>query len=86
MRYEKYDTVKVPTHTYLSVPLIMKKIGGIKWRWEDLEWKEYYYITGTNIIDDGWVASIDKFKNLILSRNSKRKEEKWRQKKEKIIS
>ena len=51
MRYEKYDTVKVPTHTYLSVPLIMKKIGGIKWRWEDLEWKEYYYITGTNIID-----------------------------------
>ncbi len=32
--------------------------------------------TGTNIIDDGWVASIDKFKNLILSRVSKRKEEK----------
>ena len=32
--------------------------------------------TGTNIIDDGWVASIDKHKNLILSRRSKRKEEK----------
>jgi len=32
--------------------------------------------TGTNIIDDGWVASIDKFKNLILTRASKRKEEK----------
>ena len=51
MRYEKYDSVKVPTHTYLSVPLIMKKISDVKWRWEDLEWKEYYYITGTNIID-----------------------------------
>jgi 5-oxoprolinase (ATP-hydrolysing) len=31
--------------------------------------------TGTNIIDEGWIASIDKFKNLILSRISKRKEE-----------
>ena len=51
MRYEKYDSVKVPTHTYLSVPLIMKKISDVKWRWEDLEWKEYYYITGTKIID-----------------------------------
>ena len=32
--------------------------------------------TGTNVIDEGWIASIDKFKNLILSRISKRKEEK----------
>ena len=51
MRYEKYDTVKVPTHTYLSVPLIMKKVGGIDWKWEDNEWKDYYYIKGTNIVD-----------------------------------
>ena len=32
--------------------------------------------TGTNIIDDGWIASIDKHKNLILSRISKEKKKK----------
>ncbi len=51
MRYEKYDFVEVPTNTYISVPLIMKKIGLKKWRWEDKKWEKYYYIGSTNIVD-----------------------------------
>ena len=51
MRYEKYDFVEVPTNTYISVPLIMKKIGIRQWRWEDNQWEKYYYIGSTNIVD-----------------------------------
>ena len=51
MRFEKYDFVEVPTNTYLSVPLIMKKIGIRQWRWEDNQWEKYYYIGSTNIVD-----------------------------------
>ncbi|MDA0763387.1 MAG: hydantoinase B/oxoprolinase family protein [Proteobacteria bacterium] len=28
--------------------------------------------TGTNVIDEGWIASLDKFQNLILNRNQKK--------------
>lgn len=51
MRYERFDRAVVPTHTYLSVPLIMKKIGGIEWKWDDSTWSDFYYIKETNIID-----------------------------------
>jgi len=51
MRYERFDRAVVPTHTYLSVPLIMKKIGGIEWKWDDSTWSNFYYIKETNIID-----------------------------------
>ena len=51
MRFEKYDFVEVPTNTYISVPLIMKKIGIRQWRWEDNQWEKYYYIGSTNIVD-----------------------------------
>ena len=51
MRYEKYDFVEIPTNTYISVPLIMKKIGLKQWRWQVNEWEKYYYIGSTNIVD-----------------------------------
>ena len=51
MRYEGFNRAVVPTHTYLSVPLIMKKIGGIEWKWDDSTWSDFYYIKETNIID-----------------------------------
>ena len=44
MRYERFDRAVIPTHTYLSVPLIMKKIGGIEWKWDDSTWSDFYYI------------------------------------------
>ena len=42
--------VTVPTHTYISVPFTLEKLG-IDWGWTDRVWYDYYYLGGTNIID-----------------------------------
>lgn len=39
-----------PKHTYLSVPMTMTKIN-ISYEWTDELWKDYYFLSGTNIID-----------------------------------
>lgn len=39
-----------PKHTYLSIPMTFNKLG-ISWQWTDEEWKDYYHIGNTNIID-----------------------------------
>ena len=44
----KYYTV--PKRTYISVPFLANKLG-ISFDWRDEDWKEYYYLGGTNIID-----------------------------------
>jgi len=49
LRYKNIDYIKVPTHTYISVPFLAKKLGiDLMWKFED--WKNYYHITD-NIID-----------------------------------
>lgn len=50
LRQANYEWIDIPTHTYISVPLLAAKLG-ITLRWQPLEWKHYYYIGGTNIID-----------------------------------
>lgn len=50
LRYEKYTEVTVPTRTYVSVPNLASKLN-IKLLWDDKEWKDYYYLGDTNIID-----------------------------------
>lgn len=42
--------VTCPKHTYLSVPMTFEKLG-LKWNFNTMQWKDYYYIGGTNIVD-----------------------------------
>ena len=51
LRYTKATLMSTPIRTYISVPLLSKKLD-IKHQWRNYEWKDYYYITN-NIIDAG---------------------------------
>ena len=50
LRYKDVKKFTVPPNTYPSVPNLAKKIG-IEFDWEEQDWKDYYYLGGTNIID-----------------------------------
>jgi dTDP-4-amino-4,6-dideoxygalactose transaminase len=50
LRYEGYDNVIIPTHTYISVPFTLKKLN-LKWKFKYKEWQDFYYLGNTNIID-----------------------------------
>ena len=50
LRYEGYTKITVPTRTYISVPFTAMKLG-LEWEWREEDWKDYYYIGNTNIID-----------------------------------
>ena len=50
LRYTEAISISVPKHTYISVPLLSKKLG-IDLKWKDEAWVDYYKIGGTNIID-----------------------------------
>lgn len=42
--------VSVPTHTYISVPFTLEKLG-LAWEFRDEKWSDFYYLGNTNIID-----------------------------------
>jgi dTDP-4-amino-4,6-dideoxygalactose transaminase len=50
LRYIKPKTVTCPKQTYLSVPMTFKKLN-LDFKFVDNQWKHYYYIGNTNIID-----------------------------------
>lgn len=50
LRYLKPTSTVCPTHTYLSVPMTLIKLG-IPFTWSDTSWQNYYYLGNTNIID-----------------------------------
>jgi len=50
LRYEGYNNIIIPTHTYISVPFTFEKLN-LKWKFEYQEWKDFYYVGNTNIID-----------------------------------
>ena len=50
LRYEGYDNIIIPTHTYVSIPFTFEKLG-LKWKFKYQEWENFYYIGNTNIID-----------------------------------
>jgi dTDP-4-amino-4,6-dideoxygalactose transaminase len=50
LRYEKYDNIEIPCRTYISVPFLAEKLN-LKWKWKEENWKDYYYLGNTNIID-----------------------------------
>mgnify|MGYP002634883868 FL=1 len=49
LRMTNAHIINVPKHTYISVPLLSKKLG-INLNWKDEKWKDYYFITN-NIVD-----------------------------------
>lgn len=50
LRYKQIKKTACPTHTYLSIPMTLEKLG-IEWEWDDCRWIDYYYLKDTNIID-----------------------------------
>jgi len=51
LRYTNVKSCSCYRNTYVSVPMTLSKLG-IDWKWHDkIEWNDYYYIPGTNIID-----------------------------------
>lgn len=50
LRYAEIKTATCPAQTYISLPFTFEKIG-IKWSFEDVKWKDYYFIGNTNIVD-----------------------------------
>jgi dTDP-4-amino-4,6-dideoxygalactose transaminase len=48
--HQNVNVTKCPTHTYISVPFTLMKLK-IDWCWNDDQWIDYYFLSGTNIID-----------------------------------
>ena len=44
LRFSKAQSIKVPRHTYVSIPLLADKLN-IKREWKDENWKDYYHLT-----------------------------------------
>jgi dTDP-4-amino-4,6-dideoxygalactose transaminase len=50
LRLTKYNNIIIPSHTYISVPFTLEKLN-LEWSFEYYEWKDFYYLKNTNIID-----------------------------------
>ena len=50
LRYERFSKITVPTRTYISIPFLSNKLN-IEMKWSEEEWKDFYYLGNTNIID-----------------------------------
>lgn len=50
LRYEKYNNIEIPEHTYISIPFVAEKLN-LNWKWKSEKWETYYYLGNTNIID-----------------------------------
>lgn len=50
LRQQCVESITVPKRTYVSVPMLSNKLG-IELKWKDEDWKDFYYIGDTNIID-----------------------------------
>ncbi len=49
-RLHNVKATSCPSHTYLSVPMTMKKLN-MDWTWTDQEWIDWYQFSNTDIID-----------------------------------
>lgn len=50
LRLRNHNNVTCPIHTYISIPMTFEKLG-LKWNFVNDNWKDFYEIGGTNIID-----------------------------------
>ena len=48
--YTKANNITIQSRTYLSVPMTAEKLG-LDWEWKDENWKNFYQLGNTNIID-----------------------------------
>lgn len=60
LRLQKVKQTTCPKYTYISIPLTLKKLN-ITWEWSDEQWKDYYYLGNTNIIDAGVLWRADSY-------------------------
>lgn len=60
LRYLEVKSMTVPVNTYISVPLLSKKLD-IELKWREEEWQDFYYIGGTNVIDAAVLWERDSF-------------------------
>ena len=47
LRFSQVRSIKVPKHTYVSIPFLADKLG-IKREWKTENWKDHYSLTDTN--------------------------------------
>ena len=47
---EKLPEISLPTYTYVSVPMMLKKLG-IGYQLKDHHWQGYHYLEPTNAVD-----------------------------------
>lgn len=50
LRLKKYNNIIIPSHTYISIPFTLEKLN-LNWKFQYQEWKNFYYLQNTNIID-----------------------------------
>jgi dTDP-4-amino-4,6-dideoxygalactose transaminase len=50
LRHTKADDIVIPCRTYISVPFTAEKLG-LSWSFDDWQWKNYYTLGNTYIID-----------------------------------
>jgi len=50
LRYTNSNNLKIPRHTYLSIPMTAIKLN-LSWEWKLDKWEDYYCIGNTNIYD-----------------------------------
>lgn len=50
LRLKKYNNIIIPSHTYISIPFTLEKLN-LNWKFQYQEWKNFYYLKNTNIID-----------------------------------
>ncbi len=48
LRHTDAQSISVPKHTYISIPLLSRKLG-VALEWRDEEWLDYYRVTDTVI-------------------------------------
>lgn len=61
LRYERYNNILIPEHTYISIPFTAEKLG-LKWEWQkNYQWRDYYYLGNTNIIDAAFLWKKDSY-------------------------
>ena len=50
LRLNKVSELTVPTHTYISIPFLSRKLS-ITLKWKYQEWSDFYFFDNTNILD-----------------------------------
>lgn len=50
LRLKNANNIVIPTHTYVGIAQLGYKLN-LNWSFKEIEWRDFYYIENTNIID-----------------------------------